>query len=69
MNRRTTAFKITSELNEHTQKHFLHKNYPLRVAQQKYYMEELIRKPLLSQTNVSKRSEWCMARRKWFLEQ
>ena len=67
--RRSTAHKITTELNEHLQNPVSTKTVRRELHKGGFHGKVAIRKPLLSQTNVSKRLEWCLAHRNWSLEQ
>ena len=59
--RRTTMLKITSELNEHLQNPVYTKTVCQELHKGTFQGRLPIRNPLFSQTNVSKRLEWCIA--------
>ena len=61
---RTTALKITSNLNERLQNPVNTKFY-----KGTFHGRFAIQKPLLPQKNVSKHLEWYMIHRNWTLEQ
>ncbi|XP_076057808.1 uncharacterized protein LOC143035116 [Oratosquilla oratoria] len=66
--RKTTASKITAELNEHLQNPVSQKTVRRELRKFRFHGRAAIRKPLLSKTNVSKRLEWCRNHQNWSLE-
>ena len=67
--RKTTAPKITAELNKHLQDPVSTKTVRRELHKSGFHGRAGIRKPLLSKTNVSKRLEWCKNLQNWSLEQ
>lgn len=67
--RRTTAPKITAELNDHLESPVSSKTVRRELHKCGFYGRAAIRKPLLSKNNVSKRLEWSHNLRNWSLEQ
>ena len=67
--RKTTAPKITAELNEHLKNPVSTKTVRRELHKSGFYGRAAIRKPLLSKTNVSKHLEWCRNLQNWSLEQ
>ena len=69
VDRKTTAPKITAELNEHLQNPVSTKTVRRELHKAGFHGRAAIRKPLLSKTNVSKRLEWCRNLQNWSIEQ
>ena len=60
---RTTATKVTAELNQH-----LNSPVPTKIVRSEpnitgYHERAAIREPLLSTTNIQKKLKWCMDRK------
>ena len=68
-NRKTTAVKITADLNGHLQNPVSIKTVRRELHRSGFYGRAAIRKPLVSNTNASKRLEWCKNLQNWSLEQ
>ena len=67
--RKTTAPKITAELNENLQNPVSTKTVRRELHKSGFHGRAAIRKPLLSKTNVAKRLEWCRNLQNWSIEQ
>jgi transposase len=64
-NRKATAVKITADLNGHLQNLVFIKTVCQELNRSRFYGRAAIRKPLVSNSNASKRKEWCKNLQIW----
>ena len=65
---KTTASKITAELNEHRERPVSTKTFRRELHKSGFYRKAAMKKPFLTQTKVTKCLEWCKRLKDWSLK-